>query len=143
VNAGAAVIAVPVLSIPNTPLLKRVAVGLGCPACATRYGRPYVPGQGCRLEPSDNLLVEVRGFPARQVIPIPGSSDVLVVVEYADFRGTWPNLFRVGEDGQEVWAARPGGADAYTQVALVGTTVHATTHYGRQHSIDVATGVHE
>jgi hypothetical protein len=77
----------------------------------------------------------------RQTTPIPGSGDVLLVVEYADFRGRWPNLFRVGVDGTDRWeSAPPGGPDAYIEVEVDGSVVVARTHYGHTVRLDRETG---
>jgi hypothetical protein len=85
--------------------------------------------------------VEVRGYPAFAAAEIPGSRDQLVVVEYHDFRGSWPNLFRVTPEGDERWAsAPPGGADAYVAAEVAGDEVVAHTHFGKVVRLDLQTG---
>jgi hypothetical protein len=80
-------------------------------------------------------------WPVRDVQPIPESSDSLILVEYADFRGRWPNLFRIAPTGAEIWASTPpGGPDAYAEIELDGDVVIARTHYGHTIRIDVTTG---
>jgi hypothetical protein len=85
--------------------------------------------------------VEIRGNRAIAVADIPGSTDLLVVVEYHDFRGAWPNLFRVTQEGEERWeSAPPGAADAYLTARVEGDEVAARTHYGRLVRLDLQTG---
>ncbi len=83
----------------------------------------------------------VRGYPVMHSIEVPGSEDRIVVTEYWDFRGPWPNLFRLRPDGTEIWEAMPpGGPDAYTYVEVIGGEVIARSHYGLRVRIDPDTG---
>jgi hypothetical protein len=84
--------------------------------------------------------MRVRGYESLQVVEIPGSTDLVVVTEYQDFRGEWPNLFRVSATGDERWAAAPGGADAYSTVELHGELILGRTHYGRERRVALSSG---
>ena len=75
------------------------------------------------------------------MVPIPDSSDVLVIIEYRDFRGAWPNLFRVVPEGDVAWESVPPGLpDAYLSAAVHGDEVCASTHNGWLVCLDLATG---
>jgi hypothetical protein len=84
--------------------------------------------------------VKVPGYEALQIVEFPNSDGVLVVTDDHDFRGTWPNRFRVAADGAERWAAAPGGADAFTHVDIEDKVVIGATHYGRTRRLDLVSG---
>jgi hypothetical protein len=83
----------------------------------------------------------VRGYPVMHSVEVPGSDERIVVTEYWDFRGPWPNLFRLRPDGTEIWAATPpGGPDAHVSVEVIEGEVIARSHYGLCVRIDLDTG---
>ena len=98
-------------------------------------------GQRVTVETIVRKKLAVRGYPVMQSIEVPGSEDRIVVTEYWDFRGRWPNLFRLRPDGKEVWEAMPpSGPDAYTSAEVLRGEVIARSHYGLRMRIDPDTG---
>ncbi len=109
-------------------------------------GSEYLRSASDRLPNASVLAIvseklAVRGYPVMHSFEVPGSDDRIVVTEYWDFRGPWPNLFRLRPDGTEIWAASPpGGPEAYVSVEGAGGEVIARSRYGLRVRIDLDTG---
>jgi outer membrane protein assembly factor BamB len=79
---------------------------------------------------------------AEVLLNVPGSSDTVVLLDYMDGPNVFDNLFRVREDGTEVWRATPPGSgpNSWTKARIEGDEVIAYSWSGFVVRLDIATG---
>jgi outer membrane protein assembly factor BamB len=77
-----------------------------------------------------------------KILNVPGSADSVVLLDYMGGSNDFANLFRIREDGTEVWRAKPPGSgpNAWTSAHLEGDEVVAHSWSGFTVRLDLATG---
>lgn len=75
-------------------------------------------------------------------MPVPGSTDTIVLLDYMDGPSVFANLVRVTSDGAEVWRATPPqpGSDAWTFARIEGHEVVANSWSGYEVRLDIVSG---
>ncbi|GAA0610851.1 hypothetical protein GCM10009547_11110 [Sporichthya brevicatena] len=75
-------------------------------------------------------------------LPVPDSSDRIVLDDYMTSVSTGGNLARLDASGAELWRALPVGdiQDAWVNVAIEGPRLRAATWAGWSVVLDIATG---
>ena len=75
-------------------------------------------------------------------MPVPCSSDTVVLLDYMDGTNVFANLFRVTDEGIEVWRATPPGSgpNSWTAARIEGDEVVAYSWSGFTVRLDLATG---
>ena len=77
-----------------------------------------------------------------KLMTVPNSSDTVVLLDYMGGPDVFANLFRVTEDGAEVWRATPPGSgpNSWTKARIEGDEVVAYSWSGFTVRLDLATG---
>ena len=83
------------------------------------------------------------GFPAKAVLPLPGSDDAVVLLDHMAGPKNFANLIRLAPDGRVLWRlAPPEGStnDAYVDLRWRGDQLLANSWSGYLVRIDAASG---
>jgi hypothetical protein len=83
------------------------------------------------------------GHPATAIMPLPGSSDAVILLDYMTGPKNFANLIRITPGGSVLWRAQPPEVstnDAYVEVRWRGDALIANSWSGYLVQIDLTTG---
>lgn len=85
--------------------------------------------------PDDGLAISV--------LPVPSSTDAVVLLDYTSRRGAFQNVVRIGPDGTVRWRAQlptSGPTDAYVEMDFDDVSLSALSWTGYRVAVDLSTG---